>query len=55
MLQPDVVTMDIEMPIMNGLDALKQIMTETPVAVVMLSSTTKKSPKVRYLLWNMEQ
>ena len=42
LLQPNVVIMDIEMPIMNGLDALKQIMKETPVAVVMLSSTTKK-------------
>ena len=41
-LQPDVVTMDVEMPEMNGLDALKQIMAETPVAVVMLSSTTLK-------------
>lgn len=43
LLQPNVVIMDIEMPIMNGLDALKQIMKETPVAVVMLSSMTKKS------------
>ena len=41
-LQPDVVTLDVEMPEMNGLDALKQIMSETPVAVVMLSSTTLK-------------
>ena len=27
-LQPDVVTMDVEMPEMNGLEALKQIMKE---------------------------
>jgi len=40
-LKPDVVTMDIEMPIMNGLEALKEIMTYHPVPVVMLSSTTK--------------
>ncbi len=40
-LKPDVVTMDIEMPIMNGLDALKEIMSNRPVPVVMLSSTTK--------------
>ncbi|KAB2337529.1 chemotaxis response regulator protein-glutamate methylesterase [Cytobacillus depressus] len=39
-LNPDVVTMDIEMPILNGLDALKQIMHEHPVPVIMLSSTT---------------
>ncbi|WP_331711258.1 protein-glutamate methylesterase/protein-glutamine glutaminase [Bacillus sp. OxB-1] len=40
-LKPDVVTMDIEMPVMNGLDALKTIMATNPVPVVMLSSTTK--------------
>ena len=39
-LKPDVVTMDVEMPEMNGLDALKEIMTICPVPVVMLSSTT---------------
>src|ERR1700730_5629845 len=41
-LKPDVVTMDIEMPVLNGIDALKMIMNETPVPVVMLSSTTKE-------------
>lgn len=40
-LQPDVITMDIEMPLMNGLEALKQIMEQRPTPVVMLSSTTK--------------
>lgn len=40
-LQPDVLTMDVEMPVMNGLEALRRIMLETPVPVVMLSSTTK--------------
>lgn len=40
-LQPDVVTMDIEMPELNGLDALKEIMSVCPVPVVMLSSTTQ--------------
>lgn len=39
-LKPDVVTMDIEMPILNGIEALKIIMKEHPVPVVMLSSTT---------------
>lgn len=38
--KPDVVTLDVEMPIMNGLDALKIIMDECPVPVIMLSSTT---------------
>ncbi|PID00179.1 MULTISPECIES: chemotaxis response regulator protein-glutamate methylesterase [unclassified Sporosarcina] len=40
-LQPDVLTMDIEMPVMNGLEALKFIMDQMPVPVVILSSTTK--------------
>ena len=40
-LKPDVVTMDVEMPVLNGLEALKQIMAEHPVPVIMLSSTTK--------------
>ena len=39
-LQPDVITMDVEMPEMNGLEALKEIMTVCPTPVVMLSSTT---------------
>lgn len=41
-LQPDVVTMDIEMPEMDGLTALQNIMQETPVPVIMLSSLTRK-------------
>lgn len=41
-LQPDVVTMDIEMPVMDGLTALDQIMKANPVPVVMLSSLTKE-------------
>jgi len=39
-LRPDVVTMDVEMPKMNGLQALKQIMAENPTPVVMVSATT---------------
>ena len=46
-LKPDVVTMDVEMPEMNGLDALKEIMEICPVPVVMLSSTTKRGRKIR--------
>ena len=40
--RPDVVTLDVEMPVMNGLDVLKAMMKEGPVPVVMLSSTTKE-------------
>lgn len=38
--KPDLVTMDIEMPRMDGLTALQQIMKECPVPVLMLSSLT---------------
>ncbi|WP_080874739.1 protein-glutamate methylesterase/protein-glutamine glutaminase [Oceanobacillus timonensis] len=41
-LQPDVVTMDVQMPKLDGLGALKQIMDENPVPVIMLSSETKQ-------------
>jgi len=39
-LKPDLVTMDIEMPRMDGLAALRQIMKTTPVPVMMISSLT---------------
>ena len=38
---PDVVTMDIEMPMMDGLVALEKIMEVKPTPVVMVSSLTK--------------
>jgi two-component system chemotaxis response regulator CheB len=41
-LKPDVITMDIEMPHMDGLSALRQIITDFPVPVVMLSAHTGK-------------
>ncbi len=39
-LDPDVVTLDIEMPVMDGLTALKHIMMEMPRPVIMVSSLT---------------
>ncbi len=38
---PDVITLDIEMPKMNGIDFLKKIMKSRPTPVVMLSTLTK--------------
>jgi Chemotaxis response regulator containing a CheY-like receiver domain and a methylesterase domain len=38
-LQPDVVTMDIQMPILDGLAATARIMNERPVPIVVVSST----------------
>lgn len=37
---PDVVTLDIEMPVMDGLTTLKHIMMEMPRPVIMISSLT---------------
>jgi len=37
-LQPDVVTLDIDMPVMDGLQAVRHIMIESPVPIVVLSS-----------------
>ena len=40
-LRPDVVTLDVLMPVMDGLTTLKHIMNEIPTPVVMVSSTTR--------------
>ncbi|MEW4369256.1 protein-glutamate methylesterase/protein-glutamine glutaminase [Paenibacillus kandeliae] len=41
-LKPDVVTMDVEMPEMNGLEALKIIMSQRPLPVIMLSGINEQ-------------
>jgi two-component system chemotaxis response regulator CheB len=41
-LHPDVVTMDIEMPKMNGLTAVRRIMETQPTPVVMISALTQR-------------
>jgi two-component system chemotaxis response regulator CheB len=41
-LKPDVITLDIEMPKMDGLTALKKIMSTKPIPVVMLSALTQE-------------
>lgn len=38
----DVITMDVEMPEMNGLQALEHIMKDHPLPVIMLSSLTRR-------------
>jgi len=44
-IKPDLVTMDIEMPKMDGLTALSKIMKENPTPVLMLSSITNEGAK----------
>lgn len=47
-LKPDVVTMDVEMPRMDGLTALKHIMVRHPVPTVMLSSLTWEGTRATF-------
>ncbi|MCW9051745.1 MAG: chemotaxis response regulator protein-glutamate methylesterase [Motiliproteus sp.] len=45
-LKPDVVTMDYEMPVMNGIAALSEIMRSCPTPVLMFSSLTYEGARV---------
>ncbi len=44
-LHPDVITMDVEMPIMDGIAAVKAIMTEKPTPILMFSAMTQFGAK----------
>ena len=50
---PDVVTLDINMPEMDGITALSLIMAEPPVAVVMVSSLTEKGALATFEALNL--
>ena len=41
-LNPDVITLDVEMPRMDGLTMLRQLMRENPKPVIMISTLTKQ-------------
>lgn len=43
--RPDVITMDIEMPVMNGIEATRLISKQTPVPILMFSSLTYDGAK----------
>lgn len=40
-LKPDIITMDVEMPIMDGISAVREIMSRCPTPIMMLSSLTQ--------------
>lgn len=44
-LKPDIVTLDIEMPGISGLEVLERIMSEYPTPIIMISSLTTEGAK----------
>ncbi|MGF1762838.1 protein-glutamate methylesterase/protein-glutamine glutaminase [Aliivibrio kagoshimensis] len=44
-IRPDVITMDIEMPVMDGITAVREIMKASPVPILMFSSLTHDGAK----------
>jgi two-component system chemotaxis response regulator CheB len=47
-LKPDVVTLDVEMPVMDGLTTIKHLMIQAPTPTVMLSSMTVEGAEVTF-------
>ncbi len=47
-LRPDVITMDIEMPVMDGITATKRIMTIVPTPILMFSSLTTEGANATF-------
>lgn len=45
-LTPDIITMDVEMPEMDGITAVRQIMRKAPCPILMVSSLTEKGADV---------
>lgn len=45
-LRPDVITMDYEMPIMDGISAVREIMAKHPAPVLMFSSLTYEGARI---------
>ncbi len=44
-LKPDVITMDVEMPTMDGIVAARRIMAEVPTKILMLSALTREGAR----------
>ena len=47
-IEVDVITLDVEMPVMNGLDTLRELMTVNPKPVIMLSSRTRRGSEITF-------
>ena len=44
--EPDVITLDVEMPKLNGIEALKLIMKKKPTRIIMVSSLTEEGAAI---------
>jgi len=45
-LQPDLITLDIDMPVMDGITALKEIVRQSTASVIMLSARTEQGAAI---------
>ncbi|MBF0298748.1 MAG: chemotaxis response regulator protein-glutamate methylesterase [Oligoflexia bacterium] len=45
-LKPDVLTLDVEMPKMDGIEFLKQLLPQYPIPVIMISSSTERGSRI---------
>lgn len=50
-MKPDIITLDVEMPVMDGLDTLKEIKEKYDIPVIMLSSRSDKEVTIQALEW----
>lgn len=47
-LKPDVITMDVEMPRLDGISALRQVMAKAPTKVLMVSTLTNEGARATF-------
>lgn len=47
-LDPDVITLDVEMPVLDGLETLRRIMEQCPRPVIMVSSLTVRDAEITF-------
>ena len=50
-LNPDVMTLDVEMPHMNGIEFLEKVMRLRPLPVIMVSSLTERGAMITIQAW----
>ena len=48
LLSPDVITMDVEMPVMTGIQAVEKIMKQKPTPIIMVSAYTVENASITF-------